>query len=121
MKCLLKSFFTLTVSLFFIAPISEIYAQGIKTYRKEIHGIGVFPLKGVMILDAPIDKVLTLMLDDDRAPEWIDLLAGIKLIKTYSDRRYTLLYEMDSPLPLIVKKRDFLLESNFTYHKKNRY
>jgi hypothetical protein len=58
------------------------------------------------------------MLDDNRALEWIDLLTEIKLIKTYSDRRYTLLYEMDSPLPLLVKKRDFLLESNFTYHKK---
>lgn len=93
-------------------------SEGIKTYRKEIPGSEVFPLKGVTILNAPIVKVLTLMLDDDRAPEWIDLLAEIKLIKTYSDRRYTLLYEMDSPLPLFVKKRDFLLESNFTYHKK---
>ena len=93
-------------------------SEGIKTYRKEIAGSKVFPLKGVTILHAPIVKVLTLMLDDDRAPEWIDLLAGIKLIKTYSDRRYTLLYEMDSPFPLFVKKRDFLLESNFTYHRK---
>jgi hypothetical protein len=25
---------------------------------------------------------------------------------------------MESPLPLFVKKRDFLLESNFTYHKE---
>ena len=93
-------------------------SEGIKTYRKEIPGSSVFPLKGVTILHAPIVKVLTLMLDDDRAPEWIDLLADIKLIKTYSDNRYTLLYEMDSPFPLFVKKRDFLLESNFTYHKK---
>jgi len=92
--------------------------EGIKTYRKEIPGSAVFPLKGVTILHAPIAKVLTLMLDDDRAPEWIDLLADIKLIKTYSENRYTLLYEMDSPLPLFVKKRDFLLESNFAYHKK---
>ncbi len=93
-------------------------SEGIKTYRKEILGSKVFPLKGVTILNAPIVKVLTLMLDDDRATEWIDLLAEIKLIKTYSDSRYILLYEMDSPLSLFVKKRDFLLESNFTYHKK---
>lgn len=93
-------------------------SEGIKTYRKEIAGSKVFPLKGVTILHAPIVKVLTLMLDDDRATEWIDLLAEIKLIKTYSDSRYILLYEMDSPLSLFVKKRDFLLESNFTYHKK---
>ncbi|MDH3391748.1 MAG: START domain-containing protein, partial [Desulfobulbaceae bacterium] len=85
---------------------------------KEIPGSKVFPLKGVTILNAQIVKVLTLMLDDDRATEWIDLLAEIKLIRTYSDSRYILLYEMDSPLSLFVKKRDFLLESNFTYHKK---
>jgi hypothetical protein len=64
-------------------------SEGIKTYRKEIPGSAVFPLKGVTVLHAPIAKVLTLMLDDDRAPEWIDLLADIKLIKTYSDNRYT--------------------------------
>ena len=93
-------------------------SEGIQTYRKEVHGSEVFPLKGVTILNAPIAKILTLMLDDNRALEWIDLLTEIKLIKTYSDRRYTLLYEMDSPLPLFVKKRDFLLESNFTYYKK---
>lgn len=95
-------------------------SDGIKTYRKEIPGTEVFPLKGETILDAPIDKVLTLMLDDDRAPEWIDLLADIKLVKTYSASRYTLLYEMDSPFPIFVKKRDFYLESNFTYNKKEK-
>jgi hypothetical protein len=134
MKRLLRSFFTLSILLFSITSLSVIYAQekrenipwsiisdseGIKTYRKEIPGSEIFPLKGVTILDAPIAKVLTLMLDDRRAPEWIDLLTDIKLIKTFSDRRYTLLYEMDSPLPLIVKKRDFLLESNFTYSKNS--
>ena len=93
-------------------------AEGIKTYRKEVPGSEVFPLKGVTILDAQIEKVLTLMLDDNRATEWIDLLTEIKLIKTYSDRQYTLLYEMASPLPLLVKKRDFLLESNFSYDQK---
>ena len=95
-------------------------SEGVKTYRKEVPGSEIFPLKGVTILNAPIEKVLTLMLDDNRATEWIDLLADIKLIKTYSDRRYTLLYEMASPLPLLVKKRDFLLESNFSYDKKEK-
>ncbi len=95
-------------------------SEGIKTYRKEVPDSEIFPLKGVAILNAPIEKVLTLMLDDDRATEWIDLLADIKLIKTYSDKQYTLLYEMDSPLPLLVKKRDFLLESNFVYHNKEK-
>jgi hypothetical protein len=98
--------------------ISE--SEGIKTYRKEIPGSEIFPLKAVTILNAQIEKVLTLMLDDDRATEWIDLLTEIKLIKTYSDRQYTLLYEMASPFPLLVKKRDFLLESNFSYHKKEK-
>jgi hypothetical protein len=96
--------------------ISDI--DGVKTYRKEVQGSGIFLLKGVTILNAPIEKVLTLMLDDNRATEWIDLLKEIKLIKTVSDRQYTLLYEMASPIPLLVKKRDFLLESNFAYHKK---
>jgi hypothetical protein len=93
-------------------------SEGIKTYRKEVPGGEVFPLKGITILNAPIEKVLTLMLDDNRAPNWIDLLKKIKLINTYSETQYTLLYEMESPLPLFVKKRDFLLESNFTYHKE---
>ena len=92
-------------------------SEGIKTYRKEVPGSEIFPLKGVATLNAPIEKVLTLMLDDNRATEWIDLLTEIKLIKTYSDSKYTLLYEMGSPLPLLVKKRDILLESNFSYHK----
>ena len=93
-------------------------SEGIKTYRKEIAGSDIFPLKAVTVLNAQIEKVLTLMLDDNRATEWIDLLAEIQLIKTYSDRQYTLLYEMASPFPLLVKKRDFLLESNFSYHIK---
>ena len=96
--------------------ISDI--DDVKTYRKEVQGSGIFPLNGVTILNAPIEKVLTLMLDDNRATEWIDLLTEIKLIKTVSDRQYTLLYKMASPLPLLVKKRDFLLESNFAFHKK---
>ena len=95
-------------------------SEGVKTYRKEVPDSEIFPLKGVTILNAPIEKVLTLMLDDDRATEWIDLLADIKLIQTYSDKKYTLLYEMDSPLPLLVMKRDFLLESNFAYRKKEK-
>ena len=94
--------------------------EGIKTYRKEVPGSEVFPLKGVTVLNSPIEKVLTLMLDDKRATEWIDLLTGIKLIKTYSEKKYTLLYEMASPLPLLVKKRDFLLESNFSYQNKDK-
>jgi hypothetical protein len=93
-------------------------SEGIKTYIKEVPGTEIFPLKAITILDAPIEKVLTLMLDDNRAKEWIDLLTEITLIKTYSDRQYTLLYEMASPFPLLVKKRDFLLESNFSYYKK---
>lgn len=91
--------------------------DGIKTYRKEIAGSAVFPLKGETILNAPILKVLSLMLDDGMAPEWIDLLAEIELIRTYSEKRYTLLYKMDSPFPLLVSKRDFLLESNFRYQQ----
>ena len=39
-------------------------SEGIKTYRKEVPGSEVFPLKGITILNAPIEKVLTLMLDD---------------------------------------------------------
>jgi hypothetical protein len=44
-------------------------SEGVKTYRKEVPDSEIFPLKGVTILNAPIEKVLTLMLDDDRATE----------------------------------------------------
>lgn len=80
--------------------------DGIDIYRKEIEGNPVVALRGEGIVDAPLTRVSSVILDKDRATEWVAKLEVSKLIKMYGDREF--LQYIVVGAPAIISDRDFV-------------
>jgi len=81
-------------------------SDGIDYFKKEIAGDPVVAMRGEGVVDAPIARVASVVFDDDRAHEWVDSLAGSKLLKMYGDREFLEYTHIGTPF--VLKDRDFL-------------
>jgi len=82
--------------------------HGIEIYRRDVPGSSVVALKGKGIIDAPLWKVASVLLDTKRAPEWGDSLKESRVVRRLSLNSYVEYNHIG--LPLILKDRDFLSE-----------
>ena len=48
--------------------------DGVQIYKRDVPGSDVIAFKGTGLVDAPLDRVATVLFDTSRAPEWIDSL-----------------------------------------------
>lgn len=93
-------------------------SDGIDVYRKEIPGDPVVAFRGEGLVNASIVRVASVILDDDRATEWVDSLEDCKLVKMYGEREFL---EYDHVgMPIILKDRDFLMRGKVDVDLKER-
>jgi hypothetical protein len=80
--------------------------DGVVVYRKSVPGSPLKSMKGVGVVDAPVATVALVLLDDARAPEWVDSLAESKVVRTLSAHDYIEYNHVD--MPAICRDRDFV-------------
>ena len=80
--------------------------DGIAVFRREIAGSPIIALRGEGVVDAPILRVASVLLDTTRSPEWIDRLAEVRVIRKLSDDEQ--IHWTHIKTPVVLKDRDFV-------------
>jgi hypothetical protein len=80
--------------------------EGVQVYRKSVPGSPLKSMKGVGLVDAPVATVALVLLDDARAPEWVDSLAESRVVRTLSAHDYIEYNHID--MPAICRDREFV-------------
>lgn len=81
----------------------------IVSYRREVAGSPVIAIRGEAVVDAPIARVASVLLDTARLPQWMDRLAEARRIRTQGERHYVQYSRANVPFPLT--DRDFVVET----------
>ena len=79
---------------------------GVAVFRREVPGSAFLAVKGTGVVDAPPRTVALVLLDDARAPEWVDSLAEARVVRVVSPAEY--IEYNRAAMPLIVSDRDFV-------------
>src|SRR5450432_275966 len=83
--------------------------DGIAVFRREVPGSAIIALRGEGVVNAPILRVASVLVDSSRATEWIDSLADTKVVRKLNDNEYI---EWDHIVtPVILKDRDFVFDA----------
>jgi hypothetical protein len=92
--------------------------DGIAVFRRDIPGSPIIALRGEGVVNAPILRVASVLIDTKRAPEWIDSLSETKTLRKVSDVEYV---EWDHvTTPFILKDRDFVFDTKLELSKENK-
>ncbi len=80
--------------------------EGVQVYRKSVPKSPLKSMKGVGVVDAPVATVALVLLDDARAPEWVDSLAESRVVRTLSVHDYIEYNHI--AMPAICRDREFV-------------
>jgi hypothetical protein len=78
----------------------------VKVFRRSVPGSPLKSMKGIGYVDAPPATVALVLLDDDRAPEWVDSLAESKVVKVNSP--YDYIEYNHIAMPALISDREFV-------------
>ena len=81
----------------------------IVTYRREVAGSPVIAIRGEAIIEAPFLRVVSVLMDTTRLPQWMDRVAEARRIRATSALHYVEYERASTPFPLT--DRDFVIES----------
>ena len=86
------------------------HSDGLTLYWSKVDGSQVIAFKGEGIVDAPIEKVASIIVDTTRATEWIDSLVSSKVVRNLSPAEF---FEYDHvgisfPFDTVMSDRDFV-------------
>jgi hypothetical protein len=91
-------------------PISSV--RGVTIYRRELPGSHLTAMKGTGTIEAPVWKVASILLDTQRAREWVDSLKESRVLRRLAPDRYIEYNHVGGPL--LMKDRDFVSEVHIT-------
>jgi hypothetical protein len=80
--------------------------EGVKVFRKSTPGSPIKSMKGIGIVDAPVWTVALVLLDDPRAPEWVDSLAESRVVRVVHAHEYIEYNHV--AMPSVCRDRDFV-------------
>jgi START domain len=86
--------------------------DGVRCFRRDVAGTDVVALRGEGFVQAPIQRVASVIIDRKRATEWIDRLAKTKLLRQLSETESINWNHVKTPTPL--KDRDFVVKTVLT-------
>jgi hypothetical protein len=92
--------------------------DGIAVFRREVPGSPIIALRGEGVVDAPILRVVSVLVDNSRATEWIDSLAETKVIRKISDDEF--IHWDHIATPVILKDRDFVVDIKLSLNPKDK-
>lgn len=85
-------------------------SDGVRVYRKEVPGSGVFAFKGEMIANIPIGKVIAAYADTNLRRDWVDRWHSDAELDVRSSTERTFWIRFGLPWP--VSDRDYVLHLN---------
>ena len=88
-------------------------SDGIGVYRREVPGSPLIAFKGEGYVNASIIRVASVLVDSDRATEWIDSLTESKIIRQISETE-TVHYDHVGT-PFVLKDRDFVSDCKLEF------
>ena len=80
--------------------------DGITIYWSKVEGSRVIAFKGEGIVDAPIEKVASVVINTSRGTEWIDGLLKSRVVRNISPTEFIEYDQMGSPI--LMADRDFV-------------
>ena len=92
--------------------------DGIAVFRREVAGSPIIALRGEGVVDAPILRVASVLVDSARAPQWVDKLAEVKVVRKLNDDEY--IHWNHISTPVILKDRDFVFNIKLELDPPNK-
>ncbi len=92
--------------------------DGVKCYRRDVAGTNVVALRGEGFVQAPIQRVASVIIDRKRSPEWIDRLVRTKVLRELSETESINWNHIKTPTPL--KDRDFVFKTTLSTDPANK-
>jgi hypothetical protein len=87
--------------------------DGIAVYRREVPGSPIIAFKGEGVINAPILRVASILVDTTRATEWVDSLVEARTLRHVSETEYI---EYDHiGTPFVMKDRDFVIDCKLDF------
>lgn len=86
--------------------------DGVEVYRKEVEGSPLVAFKGVTVIDAPLEKLLWVLADNEHRTEWVDLCAESRVLEQVSPFE-SVIYQRYS-LPWYLTDRDYVYRARAT-------
>ena len=92
--------------------------SGVKTEKQDIPNSSLFAFRGEVITDEPLGKLSALILDDEKGPEWVDLMYLSKIIERTSPNQKTIYQGYDLPWP--IQDRDYVMRQTYDYNSSTK-
>jgi hypothetical protein len=92
--------------------------DSLELYERDVPGSDVIAFRGEGVLDAPIAKVASVLLDDPHATEWVDSLEESKVLRKINSNEFIEYNHFGTPF--IMKDRDFVTDVKIEVDPKAR-
>jgi hypothetical protein len=83
--------------------------DGISVFGREVAGVSLLAMRGEGIVNAPILRVASVLVDTSRAHEWVDSVAETRTLRKLSDTEYVQWNHVTTPW--VLKDRDFVFST----------
>jgi hypothetical protein len=80
--------------------------DGIVVHKKEVEGSPLVAFRGAGVVDAPISKVVFVLIDLSRTKEWVERVVDAKIVRQISESEYVTYTHLGAPI--IVSDREFV-------------
>ena len=96
--------------------------DGLSIYWSKVEGSQVIALKGDGIVDEPLDKVASVIVDYTRGTEWVDSLVSSKLVRQLTPTEFIEYDHAGIPFPFdtVISDRDFVSHVTVDYDPATR-
>jgi hypothetical protein len=119
-------FLAATASLLLYAPIALSTSnwesvgthEGMELFRKEIPGSNVLAYRGVGILEVRLERLLSIITDTPRKPEWMNRIQSARVLRVSGPRESIEYIHVNCPWP--VTDRDFVYRTWVEIVKEQR-
>ncbi len=81
--------------------------EGITVSRREVPGSPVIAFKGVGVVNAPLARVVAVIVDTPRSTEWMDSTAEARVVRKVNPLEQIVYTHITTP-PIVMKDRDFV-------------
>lgn len=97
--------------------------NGLTIYWSKVENSQVIAFRGEGIVNAPAEKVASVIIDASRGTEWINSLAESKVVRTISDTEFIEYDHAGIPFPFdsVISDRDFVSDVTIKFDRKTQW
>jgi hypothetical protein len=92
--------------------------KGISVSRADIPGSPIVAFQAETVLDAPIEKVVAVIQDNPRRPEWTPNLAEARVLEKFSDTEWIEYWHLDTPI--VISDREAVVRIRTEFDRTRR-